>query len=169
MDVFFEQIVSIKKNGKQIFSIILFCLFAFLLAAFLFLTNLLGMLTLLAIFGIGWGTFKVVTMFNIEYEYIVTNSVLDVDRITNKSSRRRELSIDLTNVSSIQKYHPHLIERVNRKSVIFACNASDEGSFLLVSQKPGAEKVYLIFSPNDEIRSAIKKFAPKFAVDSAFK
>ena len=168
MDVFFEQIVPIRKNGKQNFSIFLFCLFSFFLAAFLLMTWLLDALTIFAVFGIAWGTYKIVTMFNIEYEYIVTNSVMDVDRITNKSSRKRELSIDLKNVVSIKKYHPHLLERINRKSVIFACNSSDEGCFFLATQKPGSEKSYLVFAPNDNIKAAIKKFVPKFAVDSDF-
>ena len=93
MDTFFEQIISIRKSGKAIAGVIGIWLLAFILSAALLLFPILGSLNLLLIFGILFGAFKLSTLFNVEYEYIITNGTLDIDKITNRSARKRILTL----------------------------------------------------------------------------
>ncbi|MBR4116789.1 MAG: hypothetical protein IKK65_01765 [Clostridia bacterium] len=169
MDTFFEQIVAIRKNGKNIACLIGIWLLALIISALLFLTMILGSLTLLVIAGVIYGAFKLSGFFNIEYEYIVTNGTFDVDKIVNKSSRKRMMSFELATVSRLEKFNAAQLNSIDSKKLLIACDTTAENTYLLVSEKEGKGAQYLVFSPNEKMQSAIVKFLPKFIANSAFK
>lgn len=169
MDTFFEQIVAIRKNGKSIACLIGIWLLALIISALLFLTMILGSLTLLVIAGVIYGAFKLSGFFNIEYEYIVTNGTFDVDKIVNKSSRKRMMSFELATVSRLEKFNAAQLNSIDSKKLLIACDTTAENTYLLVSEKEGKGAQYLVFSPNEKMQSAIIKFLPKFIANSAFK
>ena len=169
MDTFFEQIIAVKKTGKEIAALIGIWLAAFAVCFFLFFTGFFGPLTILLIAGVIYGAFKLSCLLNVEYEYIVTNGTMDIDKITNKSSRKRVLSFELQTVSRIEKYKPALLNSVNTKEVFIACNTNDDNAYLMVSSIEGKGTKYLVFAPDERLRSAIVKFVPKFVSNSAFK
>ena len=170
MDTFFEQIIKINKTGKSLAGVLGIWFLALVLsfAVFLF-SGYLGAFFVLIIAGIIYGAFKLSSLFNIEYEYIITNGSMDVDKIVNKSSRKRVLSFELPNVTRLEKYNPNILNNINTKEVVFACNQNDDNAYLMVAEKDGGKASYLIFSPNDKIKSAIIKFVPKFISNTAFK
>ena len=127
------------------------------------------MLTFLLIAGVLYGAFKLSCLLNIEYEYIVTNGIMDIDKITNKSYRNRVLSFELQTVSRIEKYNPSLLNSVNSKDVLIACNQDDKDAYLMVSSTEGKGTNYLVFAPDERLRSAVVKFVPMFVANSAFK
>lgn len=169
MDTFFEQIIPIKKTGATIASIIGIWFAALILCVVCFFISLYTALGLLLIAGTIYGAFKLSTLFNVEYEYIVTNGTMDIDKITNKSSRKRMLSFELPNVTRLEKYNASALNNVNAKSVVFACNATDPNAYFMVAEKEGKGASYLVFSPDERIKEACIKFIPKFIVNSAFK
>ena len=169
MDTFFEQIISIKKTGKTVAALIGIWLAAFVVCFLLFFTGFFGMLTFLLIAGVLYGAFKLSGLLNVEYEYIVTNGIMDIDKITNKSSRKRVLSFELQTVSRIEKYNPSLLNSVNSKDVLIACNQDDKDAYLMVSSTEGKGTNYLVFAPDERLRSAVVKFVPMFVANSAFK
>jgi len=169
MDTFFEQIIPIKKSGKALAGIVGIWLLALIISAALLLFPILGSLNLLLIFGVLFGAFKLSTLFNVEYEYIITNGTLDIDKITNRSSRKRILSLELPQVSRLEKFNPHMLLTINAKSVVIACNENDGDAYLLVAEKEGKGASYLVFAPDERLRTAIVKFVPKFIANSAFK
>ena len=170
MDTFFEQIIKINKNGKSLAGVfgIWFLALVLSFAVFLF-SGYLGAFFVLIIAGIIYGAYKLSSLFNIEYEYIITNGSMDVDKIVNKSSRKRVLSFELPNVTRLEKYNPNILNNINTKEVVFACNQNDDNAYLMVAEKEGGKASYLVFSPNDKIKSAIIKFVPKFISNTAFK
>ena len=170
MDTFFEQIIAVRKNGKAVAAIVGIWLAAFLLCFLLFLfSGYLGAFSFLLIAGALYGAFKLCCLFNIEYEYIVTNGTMDIDKIINKSSRKRILSFELATVSRIEKFNPAQISSVNAKELFITCNADDPAAYLMVSSTEGKGTSYLVFAPDERVRSAIVKFVPKFISNSAFK
>ena len=169
MDTFFEQIISVKKTGKAVAALIGIWLAAFVVCFLLFFTGFFGMLTFLLIAGVLYGAFKLSCLLNIEYEYIVTNGIMDIHKITNKSSRKRVLSFELQTVSRIEKYNPSLLNSVNSKDVLIACNQDDKDAYLMVSSTEGKGTNYLVFAPDERLRSAVVKFVPMFVANSAFK
>ena len=169
MDTFFEQIVSIKKDGKSLVAVLGILTAAILIsaAAIVFGFRFLGALTVLVVFGIGFGAYKLLSLFNVEYEYIITNGSLDIDKIINRSSRKRMLTFDLGKVTRIEKYKPALLNSVNSKEVVIACNAGDD-AYLIVAEG-GKSNYYLVFAPDERLKGAIVKFVPKYIANSAFK
>ena len=168
-DTFFEQIIPIRKNGKGIAAFFGIWILAFILCVVIFLVGFafLGSLSLLLIFGIIFGAYKLSSMLNVEYEYIITNGTMDIDKITNRSSRKRMLSFELSGVSKIEKFNPNAPS--NPKTIVMACNADDENAYLMVAEREGKGNVELVFSPDDRIKSAVKKFVLKYISNSAFK
>ena len=159
-----------KKNGKALAAIIGIWLAAFLVCFVLIMfMGVLGTFSLLLAAGVLFGAYKLSVRFNVEYEYIVTNGTMDIDKIINKSSRKRILSFELATVSRIEKFNPAQISSVNAKELFITCNADDPAAYLMVSSTEGKGTSYLVFAPDERVRSAIVKFVPKFISNSAFK
>ena len=170
MDTFFEQIIAVKKNGKAVAAIIGIWLAAFIVCFLLIMfMGFLGTFSLLLAAGVLFGAYKLCSRFNLEYEYIVTNGTMDIDKIINKSSRKRILSFELATVSRIEKFNPAQLSGVNAKELFITCNQDDPGAYLMVSATEGKGTSYLVFAPDERVRSAIVKFVPKFISNSAFK
>ena len=163
MDTFFEQLVVIKKTAKTYFAYI-----GIAIAAVLLMTvslNLLGNLALIVIFLILYGVYKLYSIFSIEYEYIITNSSMDIDKITSKSSRKRVLSFDLTAVERIEKYRNDLPQDI-LKDCLFACNKDDSNAYALVIHPEGKQKHTVVIAPDERMRDAMKKFLPKYVAEN---
>ena len=170
MDTFFEQITAVKKSGKDIAAITGIWLLAFIICFLLVLfMGYLGSFSFLLIAGALFGAFKLSCRFNVEYEYIVTNGTMDIDKIINKSSRKRVLSFELATVSRLEKFNQGLLSSVNSNEIVTACNLNDPEAYLMVSSTEGKGTSYLIFAPDERVRGAIVKFVPKFIANSAFK
>lgn len=167
MDVFFEQLVPIKRNGKAITIYILAWFIALLLCGFAFL--FLGRLFVIIIALVIFGTIKFTGLLNIEYEYILTNGVIDIDRITNKSSRKRLMSFEVSHVTRLEKYNPSFLENIDKKRLVFACPPKSEDAYFMVCEKEGKKSEYLVFTPDEKMKKAMVKFLPKFISNSAFK
>ena len=165
MDVFFEQIIPIKKTGKTIVLFLGIWVLAALISALVFL--FLVSFSPIFIFGIGYGAYYLSSKLNVEYEYIITNGILDIDKIINKSSRKRMISVDLVGVTRLEKFNANA--PLSYKNTIFACDKDDPNAYLVVAEKTGQSAVRFVFAPNDKIKSAIMKFAPKFITNSCFK
>lgn len=171
MDTFFEQIVKIKKNTGKLLLVIAIWTFTILLTPIIILLayKYLAAFVVFIIFGLYWGVLKLTGLFNVEYEYILTNGSFDVDKIINKSSRKRILSFDLSLTQTIDKYNPNALQNANKKDVVFACNPDDENAYLLIAKPEGKPTYHLVFSPDERMQNAIKKFVPKYIANSAFK
>lgn len=173
MDTFFEQIVSIRKNGKS------WAMFAGIWIAALLLMGVVGILglnfpgfmsiALLAVVGVIYGAFKLSSRLSVEYEYIVTNGSLDIDKIIARSSRKRELSCELSGVERLEKYNPAAHPVGNFKKTVMACDVDDPDAYFMVISEEGKGSRLLVFAPDERVRGAIIKSLPKFIANKAFK
>ncbi len=112
------------------------------------------------VFLVGYGAFKLYSMLNIEYEYIITNSTMDIDKIIAKSSRKRIVSFDIASVQRIEKYTgvlPHDIE----KDCIFVCNKTDDNTYILYYKQEGKPQKAFVFAPNKKMIAGMKNFLPR--------
>ena len=100
---------------------------------------------------------------------VYKRQTMDIDKIINKSSRKRVLSFELATVSRLEKFNQGLLSSVNSKEIVTACNLNDPEAYLMVSSTEGKGTSYLIFAPDERVRGAIVKFVPKFIANSAFK
>ncbi|MBE7016252.1 MAG: hypothetical protein E7417_05490 [Ruminococcaceae bacterium] len=101
MDIFCEYIVKKKTTPKDMVKKTGIVLGALVLCElFLIFNNLLFGFGFLLIAATVYGAVFLMRRCNIEYEYILTNSILDIDKIFAKSSRKRAMSIDFKSVEA---------------------------------------------------------------------
>lgn len=159
MDTFVEQIIAIKKTGKTWMAYFAIALVAIILmtASFMFFRSIFFVLDALILYG----AYKLYSRLSVEYEYIITNSTMDIDKIIAKSSRKRVLSFDLTAVVRIEKYNGTLPSDVS-KDCFFACNRDDKNAFVVYLKEEGKSQSTFVFAPNERTREAMKGFLPRF-------
>jgi len=168
MDTFFEQLVKIKKTGSDIAAYVAIWILAIMILTAVMMIFFNGLFAFI-LCGVFYGAFWLSSKLNVEYEYIITNGILDIDRITNKSSRTRVISIDLANVTQMEKCSPQKMKGYNRREVLIACNSDDQNIYYLVANKNTKGVAKMVFATNDKLQSAIEKFAPKHITNSLFK
>lgn len=109
-DSFMEYLIK-KKKSKKDYIIIALVIFAAVLFSILMLgisvwgaiaskTYGTGMSVGLVIIALGWyGAYLLITMHTgVEYEYILTNSEMDIDKIMSKRGRKHLVSWDFKNI-----------------------------------------------------------------------
>ena len=159
MDNLIEQLVerrntlgtTLKKVGLVLATIVA------VLASFLFLKTF-------AVFAIAAIIIADVFLFNrmnIEYEYVFFNGSLDIDRIANKSSRKRQYSVDLKDVVVVAPTGAQeLLGYQHVKSKDFSTRTSGNKTYEMVVPN-GSEKMRVIFEPNEQMLQAMKDLAPR--------
>ena len=166
MDIFLEYIVSRKKGTKEILKIagILLAMLILLTAStILILTPLSGISFLLAA-GVIYGAYYLITAQNIEYEYIVTNGEVDVDRIVNRRKRKRIITVHSRTfdiVAPVGSPEHRGEENSNVTQVIDASSGYDNGkAYFAIFSKDG-QRFKLIFEPTEKMLDAFKTFIPR--------
>ena len=157
MDTFFEQIIAVKKNGKALAAIIGIWLAAFLLCFVLIMfMGILGTFSLLLAAGTLFGAYKLSVRFNVEYEYILTNGDIDIDKITAKRKRKRMLSFSTKEFEIVAPYK----DGQAYTNVLDLGTRSYDNAYYAVFSKDGQKKT-LIFNPPQKMIEAMKTYSPR--------
>lgn len=170
MDTFFEQIVSMKiTTGKRVLAILmLVCAMIISVGAVLVMSFWVDLTfpAMIAIFGVWFGSYRFVQNSKVEFEYIITNGELDVDKIVAKSRRKRLASIKCSEIERIVKYNPN--EPADRyKKEFICCNIGEEAYAITVrDRKEGM--IRLVIAPDDRLKSAMAKYIPRILLKDAF-
>lgn len=167
MDTFFEQIVKVRRTGKQkamVIGIILLALILLLLDSWFLIPNPIYMpIGLLAVFGICWAAYKLILLSSIEYEYIFTNGDLDVDKITARASRKRMVSINCSRVERYGKYTEAVRPSDSIKKIYNFCDAGDPNAVYIIAPNKTEGMVMIIFAPEERVKTAVEKAIPRIA------
>ncbi len=169
MDVFIEQLVKYKKTNsdftKQTVAL-LGGVVAVLAAAYvgLYLIALLGslgiLLALCLIVAIGYGTFRIITNFNVEYEYILTNGELDVDKIVAKSSRKRLVNIQVKDFAAFGRVTQPVLDGEYDTRIYAYSDYTRPDACYAEFEKNGMGKTLLLFNPNSEFAKKLMEYIP---------
>lgn len=160
MDNIAEQLVVRKKTSADIIKSIGISVGAILVATILmYLAITLSFFSLvipavLVLFGGVW----LMGQTNVEYEYIVTNNEMDVDKIIGRRKRKRMITVDLSSATAFAPYPPE--DSVSADVTVHASTGLEEDAFCLVTEHGDYGTVYLIFNPNKKIREAIMQELP---------
>ncbi len=160
MDTFVEQIVAIKKTAKTWLLYLVIAAFAIVLMTLVFYIPYTRTMFVAIDAAIVYGVLRLYAKMNVEYEYIVTNSTMDIDKIIAKSSRKRVVSFDLTAVQRIEKYTGHLPSDIE-KNCLFVCNPKDENAYVLIYKLEGKPQHAFVFAPNEKMIAGMKNFLPR--------
>lgn len=166
-DVFLEQIVKQQKSFKEILRNVAIIIVGLLLAAGLFLLLLtpfrlkeyLGMFVFLILAGVVYYTWYIVSGLNLEFEYIFTNGEIDVDKISNKRKRKRITTVRVSQASSFGEFD---YSAFDKSAYAHVYNASaflkGQDNYILDYANRDGEKCCLIFTPDEKMLEAIKKY-----------
>lgn len=170
MDVFIEQLISAKRTGKDNLKLAAIVLGFFVLASVLLFVFLFYSSPFIAaiIFLVLYFAFKVIGMQSTEYEYIMTNGTLDVDKIMGKAKRERIVSINCSKIDAAGEYNPnaHISASFNKKFV--CCNPEDKAYYIVANDKDKG-KVCIVIAPNGKMSEALNKYVPRTVAYNLFK
>ncbi|MCH5324088.1 MAG: hypothetical protein J1E39_02640 [Eubacterium sp.] len=160
MDSFGEQLVRKQTSSADIIKRVALVVGGLLLATALmtasFLTNFY-VLTLLAvgvIFGMGW----LLTGLGCEYEYIITNQDLDIDKIMGKRKRKRLITVKLDTVEDFGIYDGTQGE--GAQATVIASDATGINAWYIIAKHKTHGRTMLIFSPNKKTVGLIANGLP---------
>lgn len=151
------------KHRNSVFDIIFQFLLVILAAALalfvvIFVKGIGALLAVLIIYG----AYYLITSRFLEYEYIFTNGDLDVDKIINRQKRQRLITVKAEEIEKFSVYKPEEHINGNYQTKIFAVKEDkNPNNMCLVVRSKKKGKTLIVFSPNEKISDAIKKFAPK--------
>ncbi|HEX2985835.1 MAG TPA: DUF6106 family protein [Caproiciproducens sp.] len=167
MDVFVEQIIKRKIGVKDIlFDVGLLLLGIILTIASLIFLRALSFLVLIAVC---YGIYYFATSRNLEFEYSITNGDITIDKIVNRRSRKRVISIDAKEIEKMGKYNPEE-HRSKRYASTLVSSETDDGkdAWYFTGNHPKMGSVLVVFSPDEKVLTAIKPFLPRQVAIDAF-
>lgn len=133
--------------------------------ALMMLSPLLGMFSMfgfLAAAGAIYGAYRLFSMLNLEYEYVITNGDLDVDKIINQNARKRMVSVKCSSFDTFGRYDEAQHRGKSYKTRIFACTApTDENVWCATFNHGVYGQTLLVFNADDKMLDAFKKYLPK--------
>lgn len=165
MDIFIEYIVKKQKTGLdylKMLGIVVATLFLWMLVL-LFNHYLFG-LGLFIIAGIGWGAWKLLQTTSLEYEYILTNAELDIDKIIARTRRKRVLTVNFKEILLCARVDDPMFkaEFNNTSNVVKTYDvAGNNGQKYFVEYNGEGGKIRVLFTPNEKIMESVKKLAPR--------
>ena len=161
MDIFCEYMVKRKKQKVDYVQEAILIVVAMYLSFIAFaMMQVFKSFTLLVIAAIWYGAVYLIRRKDIEYEYTLTNNILDIDRIFAKKTRKRITSIDIAKVDYIRPAEERDFEKNPEflDHYICQCKAS-KNTYVLVFARDG--KVHRVFfTPNDKMKKAFKQLNP---------
>lgn len=158
-DFYSEQLVSKRAGGSDTAKKILIGVLTALVAAFFFLIIIFP-LSLLIVGLIFYGGYYLMTGIDTEYEYILTNGDLDIDKITGKRKRKRLLSTKIGDFTSFGKLE-EAPEAADKVTTVLVTDGTDEGAYYADFKHQSAGNVRLIFTPDEKTMEGVKMFLPR--------
>ena len=130
MDTYSEQLVVRASTGADKAKKILISIGAILLATVLMWLSIVFAFysLILLVFGVlGLGVYLVSNM-DVEYEYIITNNEMDVDKIIGRRKRKRMITLDLASAEDFGPYPANEDIEVDSNVHVSAGNGNNERS-----------------------------------------
>lgn len=170
MDVFLEQLVVKKKTGMDILKIVGLILATIIVVflAFFVLPRISRIFSTFGVFivvGALYGAWYLITGLNVEYEYILTNGEIDVDKIIAQRKRKRLITVNTRNFSEFGLYRPEEHTGKSYDATIFACSSlQDPNLYYAVTEHPKYGNCMLVFNPDERIVENAKQFMKRNVV-----
>ncbi len=162
-DVFNEQLVVRQPNQKDLIKKIGIGIAG---AALIFVSMMIPILAnffFVVVIAVGAGVVFLVRRYNIEYEYVFTNGELDIDRITNKSRRKRIVSVDVRSFETMVPVKGNAYEgEVSNFTKLhdFSSGVVNDETYAVIFEQ-GSERIKMIVEPNEQMFKAIRNFIPR--------
>ena len=162
MDSFIEQIIEKKAEPKDIIKRLLLMagslLLCFVFVYLAFMMPVISMVFFMMVFGTVWLTWILIQGTFIEYEYIITNNEMDIDKIISRKKRKRLITVKLNKTEEWGKYSSGKGENANVTVSAHDCGYKNLWYITVHHEKHG--KTTLLFSPGRSVLQAVNKQVP---------
>lgn len=167
MDVFVEQIVQ-KRKGVKEWLIICGSMLAAAFLTFFFLFILpqfsafVGGFSILLAAAAWYGAIWLSRSQSLEFEYVITNGDITVDKIIARSRRKRVVSFDAQYVERMGKYRPEdHAQKDYTKQLMVSDGVPGSEAWYMTFRHKSFGNTLMVFSPNERTLEAIKPFLPR--------
>ncbi len=114
---------------------------------------------------LGVGCYFVSQNVDLEYEYLHLNDELDIDKIMNKSKRKRVATIDLGSVEVVAPLGSHALDRHQQLKVLdFSAKDPNQKPFVMVC-KVGDNMTKVVLQMNQKMIKDLKYRMPRKVVE----
>lgn len=150
MDHYNEQLVKKQTETSDIVKRVLIVIATILLSAVCaFGGFVFGFMPLIVVvFGIFYLSWYLISATSVEYEYIITNNDMDIDKITGRRKRKRLITVKLNTVTEWGEYTEGM--GANADATVMASDASGEGVWYVLAKHEKFGKVMVLFNPTEE-------------------
>lgn len=163
MDFFQEYIVK-RKIGFKEWILSALIIIAAIVIIFISLWFMYLMPSLFAVLdaAVIYFAYVLISRFSIEYEYCLTNSDLDIDKIYAKRKRDRILSIDVKTIEVCAPVGTKEVLNLENSKVdaLIDCSTKDISSAYYVIYNDDDKRVKFIFNPPLKMVEKMKLYAP---------
>ncbi len=163
MDTFIEQIIKKNRTGRDAVLKALICVGAVLVSVVMLFLPIVPVNFLFAL-GVVYGGYYLMTGFDCEYEYIVTNGEIDIDKIIAKRKRKRLITFKISAFESFGEYKdaPAPGNSVTTVLANGRDETGDDSRDYYADFKHGSlGSVRIIFTPNERVLEAMKPYLPR--------
>lgn len=131
-----------------------------LLASVFMLFAIVLRLTFLILFAVGILALGIwlLSGVNIEYEYIITNNEMDIDKIIGRRKRKRMITVDISKATDFGTYPS--AENIDADTTVHATTGTQTDAHYLLVEHSSYGTVKVIFNPNERTREAIVQELP---------
>ncbi len=158
MDNICEQlVVKARTRGDTVKAAIIIAVMAIVSGFGVFYMLQGWTILIFPIVGVDAGGIWLLKGIGVEYEYIVTNNELDIDKIVGKRKRTRLITVDLSKSLDFFGYSDNDGES---DTTVFATSGLETDAFCLIVQHSDYGKVNIIFNPNESTKEAIAREFP---------
>jgi hypothetical protein len=169
MDVYIEYLVKQKKSAQttvlKVLIVIAVIIFTFIMLSLSLQYSGVSFIFLCLIAGAIFGTWFLFTSLKLEFEYIVTNGEMDVDKIIGQRKRKRLTTIrfkDMEVMAPTNGNHKNEFEnKAVKKTVDASSSLNDKGTYFIISRTEKYGTVRLIFNPDERIIKNAQAVAPR--------
>ncbi len=171
MEIFIEEMVKKKKTAVDyvkamaIFVLTVILIFAAFVLMYIF--PVFNTIILFIVVGLVYGAYKLATSINVEYEYSLVNTEIDVDKIVNKRKRKRLTTAPIRGLVSFgTKKNPEYDRYIGNSVInnIYACVDKNAEDIFYMVYNQGDKKNMLIFNPSERIIEQIAKNNPRIPI-----
>ncbi|MGN1132823.1 MAG: DUF6106 family protein [Oscillospiraceae bacterium] len=164
MEIFKEQLIRKYPDSKDQIKKVLIVVAAVILAALLFFFSWGSPFAIFGIVLAGlvlYGAYFLLTNLMVEYEYILTNGELDIDKIMGQRTRKRLATLNIAKAEEFGEAGDNLTVRENETFIkADANNPQMKNYYVRVNHKTLGNTI-LLFTPSEEMLEEVKKALPR--------
>ena len=165
MEDFYETLVRHIKTPKE-YLIDVGIFFGGILAAIavFFITGLmrLHMIGIVAVLVILFFTLQTIAFHKWEYEYIITQGIVDIDKVIAQRKRARVMSFDARDCEMIAPQNRGNYFSAYKDLPMTDCTAytANEHNYFAVFERAGVRRC-ILFQPTEDMVQSLKRYNPK--------